>query len=285
MSFKFGSDHLQRSYIAAGVAVVGGVTSVVKGINASNAKAKNEAELAKLKPSFYKIQDEYVQNRNIAGNLAGQGLPSATQNYLTTEGQRGLGTSIAGLSQNGGNPNDVGRLNDVYNRSIDRTAAEDAQVRLGNINNFMNYNKELAGQKTMQWTLNELRPYERKLKQLTGNIAAEKVNQNNALNEGIGYASSFGTAISNDSLMRDLFKNNQSGGGSPITAGTVAEPIKSSDVRSTQGATINPNFSPNIGGRSQQPNQNNNDVNVFDPNTNPYGEGNGYWDGTMWIKQ
>lgn len=197
------------SWVAAGVAVVGIGTSVYKGIKAGKEKKKNEEALNSLSPSFYKIQDEYNQNKNIAASNASTGLPDSTKNYLTTESQRGLGSSLGFLNQSSeGGSNDAGRLFDTYLRSIDRTAAEDAQMKLNNINNFMNANKELAGQKTMQWTLNELRPYERKLKQFNNNIAAEKTNQNNALNEGIGYASSFGTAMSNSGLMNNLFSNN-----------------------------------------------------------------------------
>lgn len=197
------------SYVSAGVAIVGLGTSIYKGVKSRQNQKKNEAQLNALTPSFYKIQDEYNQNRNIAANNAATGLPESTKNYLTTESQRGLGTGIGALNQMGGNPNDVNRLFDTYENSVDRTAMADAQAKINNIGTFMSINKELAGQKTMQWTLNELKPYERKLKQYNQNIATEKINQNNAVNEGLGYVSAYATQRSNANLMKDLFKDKE----------------------------------------------------------------------------
>lgn len=251
---------------------------VIKGIGdffgAKSDEEKAIEERDKLKQPFYKIQDEYVQNRNIAANLAGSGLPDATKNYLTTEGQRGLATSISGNTQNGGTPNDSARLLDIYNNSIDRTAEEDANARVSNIHNFMTYNKDLAGQKTMKWTLDEYQPYQRKLKEITERIGAAKINKNNALNESISSLSSGGTALSNNDLMKQLFAGNN------VPAGNYVAPanptaITSESVR-TPGATIQP-VNLQLGNQSQGQG-----VNVFDPNVNPYGEG-AYFDGTQWI--
>lgn len=185
---------------------------VVKGVGdwfgANSEIKKAEEERSRLKQPFYKIQDEYFQNRDIAGNLAGQGLTDSAKNYLTTESQRGFGSAVGATQQAGGvGGNDAGKLLDVYLKSIDKTAAEDAQMKIGNIQNFMNVNKELAGQKTMKWTLDEYQPYQRKLKEITERINAAKQNKNNALNTAIGSLGAGGTALSNSSLMSDLFSN------------------------------------------------------------------------------
>lgn len=204
--------------LGGSLSVASTALGVVKGVGdffgAKSEEKRAQEELARLKTPFYKIQNEYTQNRDIAANLAGSGLPDATKNYLTTESQRGLGSSIAGTTQNGGSPNDAARLYEIYQNSIDKTAASDANARIGNIQNFMNVNKELAGQKTMKWTLDEYQPYQRKLKELTQRIGAAKQNQNNALNAGISSLSAGGTALSNNYLMSQLFGNRSQGGNS-----------------------------------------------------------------------
>ena len=234
------------SYIMAGVAVVGVGTSIYKGIKAGNEKAKNQRELDQLKQPFYKIQNEYNQNRDLAASMAGSGMPDATKNYLTTETQRGLGTGIGATMQAGGNPNDINRLFNTYEDSIDKTAAQDAQMRIGNIQNFMSANKELAGQKTMAWTLNEYRPWENKLKQLTQNIATEKANQNNAINEGLGYVSSYATSQSNSDLMKKLFGNSGTGANAASTALQYAAPTNNVAQSNPVAfeAPNNPTFAP-----------------------------------------
>lgn len=192
------------------IQVASAALNAVKGIGqlfgAKSDEEKAREELSKLKTPFYKIQDEYTQNRNIAANMASQGLPEATKNYYTTEAQRGLGSTLGALSQTGGvSPNEAGRLMDIYNQSINRVASEYAQQRVSNIQTFFNLNKELAGQKTTQWTINEYAPYERKLKEITNRIAAAKQNQNTGFNDIIGSVSAAGTAISNNDLMNKLF--------------------------------------------------------------------------------
>lgn len=222
-------------------------------------KKANE-ELARLKNPFYKIQDEYTQNRNIAGNMATSGLPDATKDYLTTESQRGLGTSINAITQNGGNPNDAGRLMDIYNSSINRVAAQDAQARIGNIQNFMNVNRELAGQKTIQWSLNEYAPFQRKLKELTQRKAAAQTNQNTGINTAIGAISSNETANQNADLMEKLFVNNQEQGASRVEQGIV-EPITSQQYNTTR-PVIDPRMITNPNANNTNDNQ---EVDYLDP--------------------
>ena len=220
--------------ISAGASAINAGVNVARFFSANAAQKRNERELANLKQPFYKIQNEYLQNMDLAANQATTGLPDSTKNYLTTEAQRGMGTGIGALNQVGGNPNDVNRLFSTFENSIDKTAAQDAQARIANIQNFMNVNKELAGQKNMAWTLNEYRPYENKLKQLTNNIAAEKQNKNNAINGAIGSVSAFATGQQNADLMKNLF------GGSGQT-GTPSDMQRVAFGDGSSTATFNPN--------------------------------------------
>lgn len=184
---------------------------IVKGgiqlFNSMSDLKKNESELSKLSNPFYNIQDEYYQNRNLAGELATGGMPVASKDYYTTESQRGLGAGISGTLQSGGSPNDIAKMFDVYNRSIDRTAAEDAKEHINNIQYLMGANKDLAGQKTIQWGLNEKQPYENKVRQLSANISADKQNISGGADTAIGSLGALGTGLQNNSLLSSLFSN------------------------------------------------------------------------------
>lgn len=166
---------------------------------------KAKSELAGLSRPFYRIQDEYLQNRNLAGQMAQSGLPAATKDFMTLEGQRGLGSTFGAMSQTGGNPNDYARVLDVYNQSINRTAAQDAATQIENIRYFMNVNKDLAGQKNMQWSLNEFQPYQNQLKEITQRIAAGRQNMWGGVDQAIGSVAAFGVAKQNQDMYSKLF--------------------------------------------------------------------------------
>lgn len=196
-----------------GGTLLGGAQLVKGAIDEKKAKR----ELARLHQPLYGIQPEYYQNKNISEQLAGQGLPSATKDFLATETQRGLGAGIGAITQTGGGGiNDISKLMDVYNRSLSKIGAEDAETHLKNIQYFMGANKDLAGQKNMQWTINEYQPYQAKLKELTKRREAAEQNIWGGLQTMVGSASAAGTSMSNQGLMSKLFGDKtdpfQSGG-------------------------------------------------------------------------
>jgi len=175
----------------------------------SGAKKEKEAsrELSRLHPALYGIQPEYYENRNIMATEAGQGMPSATKDYLTSEAGKGLGAGIRALTQTGGGVNDISKLMDVYNRSLSKIGAEDAETHLKNIQYFMNANKDLAGQKSTQWTINEYQPYQAKLKELTKRREAAEQNIWGGFQTIAGAGMAYGTGSSNQNLMNKLFGN------------------------------------------------------------------------------
>lgn len=221
------------AYVAAATAVVGIGAGVIKGIGAHNQGKKDAAAAANLKNPFYKIQDEYYQNRNIAAGQAGSGLPSDTKNYMTSEAQRGLGTSISAINSGGGNPNDIARLFGNYENSIASTGAADADAHVRNIQYYMAANKDLAGQKTTRWAVNEKQPYENKLKELTQRRAADAQNEQNGWNTAIGSLTGGVTGMQNAKLLNLLSKKGNKT--DPFTPSY--EPV---DVAQTRGMTPSP---------------------------------------------
>jgi len=233
--------------LALGSAAAGLVKGTFDYFKERKAQKKAEEELSRLKQPFYKVQDEYSQNRNIAANNIG--MADETKNYYTTEAQRGLGAGISAINQGGGSPNDVAGLFSAYDNSINKTAAQDAQMRVSGIQNFMQANKDLAGQKTMKWSLDEYQPWQRKLKEITERIASSKVNQSNSIGTAIGSAGAAGTALSNNDLMKQLFAGGEQMTGASLMKPMIANPQLIPNVipQAQAGGTINTNYVPNIG--------------------------------------
>lgn len=200
----------------AGLAVVAGA-GIWRAVSAAKQKKEAKRMADRMNQPLYKVQPEYEQNRNIAAGIAGQGFTSSAKNYLTTENQRGLSSSIAALEQFGGSPNDFAKLNGAYSRSVDQTAAQDSQMQLQNIQNFMNANKEVAGQRTIGWSLNEDRTYQNKMKELKMQQQIADQNMWEGINTAAGAVGSVGTAFSNSGYTNAM---NRGGGGGNSFGGT-----------------------------------------------------------------
>lgn len=189
-------------------AIAGTVANAVQAFGAGAQEKKDQAELKRLKPAFYKIQDEYFGNRNSAAEMAQGGFTQGAKDLFSDQLGRGLGTAVSGTLQAGGSPNDIASIFGGYNDAVRNFAAEDSQKQIENIRYFHKVNTDLAGQKTMQWDINEYQPYQNKLKELTQRIAADKQNKWNAVQGAIGSAQAGVTALSNNSLMNSTIKRN-----------------------------------------------------------------------------
>lgn len=235
------------------------IAGVVKGgidfFSANKQLKEDEAELAGLTPAFYKVQDEYYGNRNSAAELAQGGLTQGSKDFYGDMAGRGLGTGVSATLQAGGSPNDISRIFDSYNQGIKSLASADSEAQINNIKYFHQVNKDLAGQKTTQWGVNEYQPYQNKLKELTERINADKVNKNNAINSAIGSVSSYGVGKSNEKLLSSLFGNKEDGSvEDPFKAeklSNIASDFdfskKSEDGFSTAGKLSRTGFSSNTG--------------------------------------
>jgi hypothetical protein len=194
MKLNFG-DTFQRTWLTVGVSAVSLGTSVYKGIKAHQADEKAEKEGAAMKRPFYSIPSEDIINRNILGQQSEQGLTSAEKQYAGEQRERGLATSAHALSETGAGVNRFGELNQVFADSLKSQSALDAQLHKSNIDAFTKANSEISAQKGIQFGINELQPYESKLKEIQDRRIAAKTNENNAVNEGIGALSAGATGI------------------------------------------------------------------------------------------
>lgn len=186
-------------------AAIGGVVDAAEFIKSISDEKEAKKELSHLKTPFYKVQDQYYQNDNIAKSLAGQGATSTERQYFTDESEKGLQSGLSGLLQISNDPNQVSKLLDSFTKSVGSFAAKSSEQQVANIQNFMTTNKDLAGQLTTQWGINEFQPYENKLKELTERRGAAQQNEFNSASAFAGTVGAAQTAMSNDDLIKKLF--------------------------------------------------------------------------------
>jgi len=172
-----------------------------KGLSNEN---KDKRALANIHDPFYKIQDQYLENRNLGATMAGGGTPQSELDYASKEREKGLGATASSILQGGGTITDIGKAFDLYNKDVDRTAAASSEEHLKNIQYFMNLNKDLAGQRTTQWALNQYQPTREKRAALSGNIATDQQQQNQGINTALGSLSAGTTSVQNNPLLKTL---------------------------------------------------------------------------------
>lgn len=233
--------------MAIGQGVIGGVQAIAGGIQANRARR----ELESLEQPFYKIQDELLQNRNVSAQQAQIGVPQAVKDYMTAETQRGLGTAMGALTQTSGNPNNVADLFQAYQRGIQQNAAMDAQQKVTNLAQFMQQNQTVAGQKTMQWTINEFQPFQNKVQMLQQRIGQGNQMLGSGINTMMGAGASYVAGSQNQDLI-DAINNLNPRPTNPINAAptlSYQQATQGIDQRALQQALQN--VSANMGGMSQ----------------------------------
>jgi hypothetical protein len=188
------------SWVSVGVAGGSALLNGWRALKSNQADKAAAREGASLRRPFYQIQPEYFQNRNIAEATAGQGFSSAEKQAMDQQRERGLTTSIGALEEMGGGVNDLSHLGQVFTDSLTSEAAEDAKLHLQNIKFFTDANKDVAAQKNIQWGVNELQPYESKLKEIQDRRTAAQTNRSSAIDATIGSLSAAATGINTASL-------------------------------------------------------------------------------------
>ncbi len=189
------------SYFAAGSAIVAAGTGVYKVLHGAHQENKAKKAIAKQVNPFYNIQNEYYQNANTAGQYAQGGLPQATKDFYGKQSERGLSGGISGILQGGGTPDSISKLFGTYDDSLQRLSTADAQQHLENIKYFRDVNKDLAGQKTIQWANNIKGPHDNLIKQLNAAQVGGQATANEGLGDIISTASSYGTSRQNANLI------------------------------------------------------------------------------------
>lgn len=189
--------------MAAGQAVVGLGKTVAAAID----KRKARRELESLESPFYKIQEELLQNRDIAAQQAQLGVPQAIEDYMTTETQRGFGSSIMASNNQRLGANSVAELFDRYQRGVQANAAQQAQMVASQIGRFLDTNSTVAGQKVMQWTINEFNPFQNKVRNLQARIGQNNATMGSGISDLLSAGSTYAVGQQNNALLQSLGGN------------------------------------------------------------------------------
>lgn len=204
------------SWLAAGVASAGVTLAAVKWVSGNSKEKKAKKARAALKAPFYDVQNEYYQNANSAASMAQGGLPTASKDFYTNKSQQGLSSGITAINANGGNPNDIAKIFQGYDDGIGKIATVDAETHLNNIKYYHQVNKDLAGQKTIQWAINKQQPYLNTLKELSAAQKAGEATKNEAYGDALSAVSSFGTSMAGG-------KGFGGGGGGKTSGGSIPQ--------------------------------------------------------------
>jgi hypothetical protein len=169
--------------------VLSAVGSGLKAYQGYQQNNDGEKLAAGNKRPLYNIPQEYYNNQSLTENQAQSGLGAPALNYAARTNDRGLSAGIDATLQAGGSPNNLAKLYDTYDVNGARTAAEDNQLRTAHLQQLIDANKDLGGQETQKWALNEYEPYKD-----TARLASQE--KSDGTKNMFGAVSDFGSALS-----------------------------------------------------------------------------------------
>lgn len=188
--------------------VLGAVSGGIKIWNGIKQKKAGDRLAAGNRRPRYSIPLEYYNNQSLMENQAQSGLGAPSLDYNRRMNDRGLSAGLDATLQAGGSVNNLAKLYDTYDVNNARTASEDSQLRTQHIAGLIDANKDLAGQRSQEWALNEYEPYKDTAREASALKGAGDTNFSSGIS-GVGSAlSSFGTAHNYDQLL-------DTGGGTP----------------------------------------------------------------------
>lgn len=183
-------------WVAAGVASAALTLAAAKWFSGNRKEKRAKKERERLATPFYKVQDEYYKNQNLAEGVAQGGLAQPTKDYYSNQAEKGMSVGVTGILAGGGNPNDVSKLYETYDNGVEKIASADAAAHLDNIKYYMGVNKDMAAQKNIQWGLNVKQPNDNLRRELSAAQKAGEAMKWEAASDAMSAVSSFGTSVS-----------------------------------------------------------------------------------------
>jgi hypothetical protein len=147
-----------------------------------------------LKDPIYSIPPEFAENREIARQMAQQGLPQAVINQQTDRINQNQAGGIDAITKSG-RPGGVASVVRQGDQAGEALGAEDAQARNNNQRYFIDQNSKYAGQELAKQQSDVFDKYTRNFNQMQAYRGAGMQNVNSAVNDasqlgmlGIQYA-------------------------------------------------------------------------------------------------
>lgn len=165
--------------IGIGLAAVGTGLKAYQGFHQEH--QANEIQ-KNLKDPIYHIQSEFYENREIARQMAQQGLPQAVINAQTNRINQNQAGAIDAISKTG-NPTGAAGIVRQGNAAGNTLAAEDAQARENNQRYFVDQNKAVAGQELNKQQSDVFDKYTRNYNEMQAYRGAGQQNVNSSIND------------------------------------------------------------------------------------------------------
>ena len=166
------------SSIGLGIAGAGVAYGVVNGIIQNNKANKIQQG---LKDPTYHIPGEFYQNREIARQMAQQGLPQQQLNNAQNGINQNSAAGLATLSRSANPGAGVASVTRQADNATNTLAAEDAQARENNQRYFIGQNTALGGQELAKQQNDVFDKYTRDFNQMQAYRGAGQDSINNAI--------------------------------------------------------------------------------------------------------
>lgn len=144
------SDSLQRTWLAAGAAVVTVGAGIYKDVKANKAQ-KNAAG----RRTAYTRPKELIDIVNANQAMATQGLPEETLAYMTNQNDRAFNSSLGALQRLGGDANSAAALFEQNLQNTFKIGSQNALVNMQNWDKFINSKQYLAQASDAEWASRE----------------------------------------------------------------------------------------------------------------------------------
>lgn len=210
---------MSAAIASAAIGAVGAGYKIYQGISQNS--AANKLQRGLVRP-MYSIQPQYYNNQSLAENQAQEGLSEDAKNYYGDQANAGLSAGISGILQGGGDVNNINSLYDKYNTGNRAIATQDSQLKNDNIRYLVDRNKDLAGQQTQQWAINQYEPYKDTATAISGLRGASGQNISGGISELGSVASIMGKANTPDTTTPTRAQSDLSTS-SPITGGSPTQ--------------------------------------------------------------
>lgn len=165
-----------------GGAVIAGAGLLYSGIKGAVNDSKASAIQKNLKDPVFHIPDEFIQNRNLARQMAQIGLPQQQYNNQLNNINQNQAQGIAAIN-NSANPGaGIAATVRAGDNATNTLNAEDAQARANNQRYFISQNGVLGQQELAKQQNDVYDKYTRDFNQMQAYRGAANQNYNNAIN-------------------------------------------------------------------------------------------------------
>lgn len=239
---------------------VGTLFSIYQGLHQQSEANKIQKN---LKQPQYQIPKEFIENKNLARQMAQLGLPQAQYNNELNQINGNQASAVAAASRSANPGAAISAIQGQFNAATNNLNAEDAAARQNNQRYYIDQNGQLGGQKLAQQQANVFDPYTQHYNEAQALKGAGMQNVNTGLQDLTqlgGYALQYGLHPGSTATPQTFAQAN---GTQPLTANSAG--LTPHNMPNTlPGVPAQPNTYLNL------PNQQFDYRSLNIPNQNPY---------------